>query len=408
MTNDTTAAAQLLRRWMEEHREELVAFTMDLMRIESQTYGESEAIRFLSSAMERYGFDEVRIDDAGNCIGRVGDGPVAILSDAHIDTVEPGDREDWGFDPLDPQIMDDAIHGRGIIDDKGCLCAMVFAARAIKDLGLASGLSFWVSGSISEEDVEGSCVKAMMEQFSDITPEMIIIGEASGNRIVRGHKGRALVRMTVKGKAAHASAAWRGENALIKALPLISGIDAMNDFTEDAFLGNGTIEVTKVVCDTPSLNTIPGSVTVFADRRISCGETKEELIEELRPLLACCDASASIDVEEVTSYTGSKIVQEDYFPSWVIDEDHQVIRAAAAAYRELHAEEPVIGKWDFCTNATYLCGITGIPSVGFGPGDETLCHGTAERLAISELCDAVSMYALTAITYASSKVEEQD
>ncbi len=96
MSYDTTAAAQLLRRWMEEHREELVAFTMDLMRIESQTYGEAEAIRFLSSAMERYGFDEVRIDDAGNCIGRVGEGPVVILSDAHIDTVEPGDRGGLG------------------------------------------------------------------------------------------------------------------------------------------------------------------------------------------------------------------------------------------------------------------------------------------------------------------------
>src|SRR5208283_1604877 len=115
--------------------------------------------------------------------------------------------------------------GRGVIDDKGCLSAMVFAARAIKELGYGDTCTLWVSGSISEEDVEGSCVRAMMEHNSDIRPMFILVGEASEMMIVRGHKGRALVTMVVKGKAAHASAAWKGENALIKALPLIDALD---------------------------------------------------------------------------------------------------------------------------------------------------------------------------------------
>jgi putative selenium metabolism hydrolase len=399
-------AADQLKIWMDAHREELVSFTMDLMRINSVTYHEAEAVAFLASAMKRYGFDEVRIDEAGNCIGRVGSGPTVIVSDAHIDTVECGDPQKWGFNPLDPKIVDDAIMGRGIVDDKGCLCAMVFAARAIKELKLDQDLTYWVSGSISEEDVEGSCVKAMMEQYKDIAPDMIIIGEASGNRIVRGHKGRALIKMTVQGKAAHASSAHRGENALIKALPLIQAIDDMQNFIEDPFLGKGTIEVTKVECDTPSLNTIPGSVTIFADRRLSCGETKNDILEELTPLLALSNATACIDVEEVTTYTGKKIIQEDYFPSWVIDENHPVIRSAVSAYTQLYKKDPVVGRWDFCTNATYLCGITKIPCVGFGPGDETLCHTSAEALSISELCDAVSMYALTTLAFAESNKEE--
>lgn len=401
-TGEMNQLVSQIEEWIAGHEAELVDFVTDLMRIESVTYNESEAVKYLAKKMEEYRFDEVRIDDAGSCIGRVGSGAKVIVADAHIDTVEPGTKEQWGFDPLDPQVVDGVIRGRGIIDDKGCLSAMVFAARAIKELGLDDEVTLWVSGSISEEDVEGSCVRAMMEQFDDIKPDMILVGEPSGNRIIRGHKGRALLKLTVKGKAAHASAAHRGENALIKALPLIDAIDKMNDFTVDEFLGKGSIEVTKVICDTPSLNTIPGAVTIIADRRISCGESEEELIGELEAAASCCGATISIDTEEVTSYTGKTITQRDYFPSWVIEPSHPVITSAVSAFKALYCQEPEIGKWDFCTNATYLCGITGIPSVGFGPGDETLCHGPEESLEISELCKAVGMYALTALQFSRS------
>ena len=403
--NTIETLGDALSSWMRAHQDELVEFVVDLMKIKSTTYHEGEAIQWLKARMEGYGFDEVRIDTAGNCIGRVGNGPVVVMADAHIDTVDPGDSADWGFDPLQPKIVDGKIHGRGIVDDKGCLGALVFAARAIQEAGLESQLTFWVSGSISEEDVEGSCVRAMMEEFSDIKPHMILVAESSDNHIIHGHKGRALLRMEVKGKAAHASAAWRGENALINAIPLMQGIDAMNDLPEDAVLGKGSIEVTNITCDSPSLNTIPGKVTLVADRRISCGESKEQLVQELQPLLDLCGADARIDVETVTTYTGCTIVQEDYFPSWVIPEDHPVIASAKQAFTAVTKEVPVVTTWDFCTNATYLCGITGIPCVGYGPGDESLCHSTSEELSIDELVTAAAVYATIAVAYAMNTLK---
>jgi putative selenium metabolism hydrolase len=241
----------------------------------------------------------------------------------------------------------------------------------------------------------------MMELNPRIKPEALIVAESSDMEIIRGHKGRALIRMEVNGKAAHASAAWRGENALIKAIPLIQAIDRHECTREDPFLGRGSIEVTKVECDTPSLNTIPGKVTIIADRRISCGESAEELIEELKPYLELSKASASIDIETITTYKGYKIAQVDYFPSWVVEESHPIIRAAAGAYEEIFDKKPVVTKWDFCTNATYLSGITGIPCVGFGPGDHSLCHSTEEVLPIDELVQSAEVYAMIALNYAA-------
>lgn len=396
---DLKELAQKISEYVEKEQNNIVEFLKDFIAIESVTYNEGQAVKFLAHKMQEFGYDEVRIDPVGNVLGRIGSGKTVLLYDAHIDTVEPGDPADWGFNPLEAQVKDGLVHGRGAVDDKGCLAGITYAGKAIKELGLEGDFTLWVSGSISEEDVEGSCVQAMMEENKDINPDFILVAEPSNMNLIRGHKGRALIKITVPGKAAHASAAWRGENALIKALPIIEGIDKHNDFVEDPFLGKGTIEVTKVDCKTPSLNTIPGEVTVICDRRISCGETIQDLLDEVGTYVSKVPgAKAEIDTEKVTTYTGYEITCVDYFPSWVMPEDHKVIVSGKEAYELVFNKEPVVTKWDFCTNATHLCGRTGIPSVGFGPGDSSLCHSTEDKVPIQELIDAVKFYALFPFT----------
>jgi len=391
---DQKIALAAIDSYVSAHADEVVAFLKEFIAIRSVTYEEGAVIEFFAGKLRSFGFDEVRIDAVGNALGRVGNGKTTLLYDAHIDTVEPGNPAVWGMNPLEAQVVDGVLRGRGAVDDKGCLTAAAFAGRAIKELGLETDFTLWVSASISEEDVEGSCVKAMMEESSDIKPDYILVAESSDNRIVRGHKGRALIKIDVPGKCAHASAAWRGENALIKSLPIMDRIDKYNDFVEDPFLGRGTIEVTKIECDTPSLNTIPGGAVITCDRRISCGETIEELLQEIEPMIADVKgASARIDTEHVTTYTGYQMECVDYFPSWVLEQQHPLIQAGVAAYRGMFEREPVVGRWDFCTNATHLCGRMGIPAIGYGPGDSSLCHSTDDKVPVAELLDAIRFYA---------------
>ena len=164
MSGNLDEKLQMISAYVDGKRDEIVQFLLEFISINSVTYNEGEAIRFLASKMREFGFDEVRVDPAGNCVGRVGHGRCVLLYDAHADTVEIGDPADWGMeDPLKAEIVDDVIRGRGAVDDKGCLTGITFAGRAIKELGLEDDFTLWVSGSISEEDVEGSCVKAMME-----------------------------------------------------------------------------------------------------------------------------------------------------------------------------------------------------------------------------------------------------
>ena len=385
--------------YLDGKKDEMVQFLQEFVSIKSVTYEEKEAVEFLANKMKEFGYDEVRIDDVGNVLGRVGSGPKVILYDSHIDTVELGDETAWKHDPLGGEIEDGKIYGRGTTDDKGPLAAITWAGRALKELGLVKDFTMWVSGSLSEEDVEGSAVEEMMKVNSDIKPDFVVVGEASEMQVIRGHKGRALIKITVPGKAAHASVAHTGDNALIKALPIIEGIDQMNDLGEDEFLGKGTIEVTKVDCKTPSLNTIPGEAVVYADRRITCSETREELIAELQPLLdKVPGATAVIDTEHYDTWKGYHVEAEDYFPSWIMPEDHPVIKAGLEAYELTFGKETKPGIWPFCTNATALCGRQGIPSVGFGPSLEDLCHVCEEYIPIDEYVDAAKFYAMIALT----------
>ena len=108
-----------LETYIEAQQEEMVRFLTAFIAKESVTYHEQDAAAFLKGKMEEFGFDEVRVDQVGNVLGRVGSGKTVLLYDAHIDTVEPGDAADWGFDPLSAKIEDGVIHGRGAVDDKG-------------------------------------------------------------------------------------------------------------------------------------------------------------------------------------------------------------------------------------------------------------------------------------------------
>ncbi|MDD2370560.1 MAG: YgeY family selenium metabolism-linked hydrolase [Firmicutes bacterium] len=391
-------------KYLEEKKDEMISFLQEFIRIKSITYEEKEAVEFLAGKMKEYGYDEVRIDKVGNVLGRIGNGPITVMYDAHIDTVELGDISKWEHHPLSADLADGYIWGRGTVDDKGPLAAIVWAGKLLKDLNLQDKITMWVSGSLSEEDVEGSCVDEMMKVNPDIKPDYLVVAEASEMQVMKGNKGRAMIKITVPGVAAHASVGHTGDNALIKALPIIAGIDKLTDLGDDPFLGKGTIEVTNVVCNTPSNNTIPGEVTIFCDRRISCGESKEDLIKEIQPFLDLAPGStASIDMEHFNTWNGYAVAAEDFFPSWLMDEDSKVITAGVEAFEMCFKQKCNVGVWPFSTNATTLCGKHGIPTVGFGPSIEELCHSDKEKISVEEYVDAAKFYALLGLTISNKQ-----
>jgi len=94
-----------------------------------------------------------------------------------------------------------------------------------------------------------------------------------------------------------------------------------------------------------------------------------------------------------TAYTGLKYGMEKYYPTWKMPEDHEIVVTGVKAYEKLFEKKPTIDKWTFSTNGIMTNGVYGIPTIGFGPGNEVLAHAPDEKVAVSDLVVAAAFYA---------------
>jgi len=380
----------------ESYREDLADFLSDLVSIRSFSAGEREVIERIRREMVKVGFDEVIVDGLGNILGRIGNGKKVIAMDAHIDTVEVGNEKLWKVDPFSGEMKDGVIYGRGASDQKAGMAAMVYGAKIMKEEGLTGDFTLYVTGTVMEEDCDGLCWRYIIER-DGIRPDFVVITEPTNLNIYRGHRGRMELQIRTVGRSCHASAPERGVNAIYRMARIIAEIERLNErLKDDPFLGKGTIAVTQIFFKSPSQNAVADECTIQLDRRLTAGETRESVIEELKGAITLAGEEAEI-VElfyDRPSYTGLSFPVEKYFPTWVMEEDSEIVRKTVAAYGEVFGAEPFVDKWTFSTNGIATAGVFSIPTIGFGPANEIYAHSPDDQCPVDHLVRAAAMYAL--------------
>ncbi len=381
-----------IHSYVDAHSREMLDFLRELIAVPSFESQIGAVGEVCATRMRRLGFDEVRFDSMGNVLGRMGSGTKILLFDSHIDTVGIGDRSEWGWDPFEGKEESGVIFGRGACDEKGSTPPMIYAMAALKELGLLGDWTLYYFGNM-EEWCDGIAPHALVEH-EGIRPDFVVIGEPTRLNIYRGHRGRIEISATFKGKSAHAAMPRLGDNPLYRAAPFIEGVEAMlSTLPDHPFVGPGTIAATNVTVNTPSLNAIPAEAEVYLDRRVTLGETAEEVLQQVR-LLPCADtATVSIPMYAEPSYTGFVFPVEKIFPAWALEPNHPFLKAAETAYDAVYHRAPEIGKWEFSTNGIYWMGKAHIPSIGFGPGDEQYAHTVLDQVPATEVYDAARFYA---------------
>ncbi|HMD61606.1 MAG TPA: YgeY family selenium metabolism-linked hydrolase [Opitutaceae bacterium] len=385
-----------IRRRAKEMEADTVRFLCDLVRTQSFSSKERAVIAVIRREMRRIGFDEVRVDGLGNIIGRIGSGPRVIAFDGHVDTVYPGDLSQWGFDPFEPSVENGEVRGRGTVDQKGGVAAMIHAGRVIKELGLNDGFTIYFTGTVMEEDCDGLCWQYILNE-DGIEPELVVITEPTNLNIYRGHRGRMEIRVEVKGRSCHGSAPERGDNAVYKIARIALEIERLNGrLRGDPFLGKGTVTISDVRSSSPSLCAVADEAGIHLDRRLTSGETRESAVAEVRDAAAragCPDAKVFVLNYSEASYTGKVYPTEKYYPTWVLPEDSPYLRSAVDAYAGALGKPPLVDKWTFSTNGVATAGMKGIPTLGLGPGNEAHAHAANEACPVEHLSAAVAFYA---------------
>ena len=397
--------AQLITRKAETDTKNAVRFLSEMVQIQSFDNQEGEAAQRVAQEMKACGFDSVSFDPMGNVVGVMGKGETVIAFDGHIDVVGVGDLSQWDSPPFSGDVHDGRLWGRGSTDQKSGVAAMIYATKNLKELNLLDGLTLLVVASVNEEDCDGMCWQYLYKE-QNLRPEFVVLTEPSDKNIYRGQKGRMALKITTKGISAHGSVPEQGDNAIYKMAPIISDIEKLNTrLPYHAELGWGTITISQIFFSNASSCAVADGCSIVLDRRLTYGETKEQVLDQLQGLESVQKSKASVEVilYDVPTYTGLKYPTECYFPSWITPEDSPCVDSAVQAYRSLFAKEPKVDKWVFSTNGVAISGLFGIPCIGYGPGDASEAHKANESVRIADITDAMAMYMMIPQLYLTSK-----
>ncbi|MEA2608877.1 MAG: acetylornithine deacetylase, partial [Chloroflexota bacterium] len=227
-------------------RDRLVADLRELVRIPSITGSEEAAADWAAAALRDAGLaveeieadpETIRTDPAWPgeemprtslpvVIGRAGrTGGRRLILSGHLDVVPPGDLATWTVDPWAGEVRGGALYGRGACDMKGGVVAIIAAIRALSAVGDLDRLSGEVIVALvpSEEDGGQGTLAAIR---AGATGDLAIITEPSNLDVVVAHAGAITFRLTVPGRAAHASRRREGVSALDKLWVLAGALEA--------------------------------------------------------------------------------------------------------------------------------------------------------------------------------------
>lgn len=213
--------------------------------------------------------------------------------------------------------------------------------------------------------------------------------------------------ITTTGISSHASAPELGVNAIYKMAKILQEIEKLNARLRDhEFLGKGTIAATYIDCKTAALNAVPEQCYIHIDRRLTVGETKDSVVEELQDAVRRVGVEADVAVLKYKnpSYTGLVYSVEKCSSGWFLEEDHITIQSGVETYETLFDEKAgEVERWNFSTNAVSIAGKYGIPCVGFGPAKEEHAHTINEQVRVEQLIQSAAFYAAFPIIYMKQK-----
>lgn len=373
------------------YEEDLLGFIQKSIQTRSYSDEEGNFADLIMGRMRKLDFDEVFLDSTGNVVGKVGNGSKIIHFDSHMDTVEVNDEALWKVPPFSGEIVDGSIWGRGSVDMKSALCASVYATAMAKKLGCLEGKTVYVTGTVCEEYCDGESLSLFYNQYH-VKPDYCIICEPSNNVITLGHKGKAQIRITTQGVAAHGSAPERGGNAVYEMAEIISRVDALNKRLSSAKGSHGTVVLSDISCISDSLNAVPSQCSIYLDRRLDVCESLDQVKKEMEELIKGKNALWEVGTLRHTSWRGSELVYEPMHDPWSIKKDHPLSLALCHAYEVVCGQPPEkYDFWDFGTNAVTPVSM-GVPCIGFGPGEYKLAHMRDEHCPVDQIKNACKIY----------------
>jgi len=334
-------------------------FLTEFLNTYSPTGKENEASKFLFRKMQDFGFD-ARIDQVGNVIGKIGEGRPVIFLCGHIDTVP-------GFIPV--RKVGDEVFGRGAVDAKGPLAAMIMAAREFVGEKLKGTVV--VAGVVDEEGASKG-IKNIIA--SGLEADYAIFGEPSNARnIVIGYKGRLHFIVKVETKISHpASPVARNASEEV--------INAWNRI-KSVLAENGRSKLRSPSCSIMSIKGGLSEAEVEVSIRVPFGVTWREIFDKVNLAVNAVDEEVKCQLELI-----------DAVDPYESNKRSPLIDAFRKAIKDVFEEEAKLLRKTGTGDVNYYGNWLNIgDAVTYGPGDPRLDHTDEERIKVKDYLGAIEV-----------------
>ncbi len=325
--------------------------------------GEGEVARYLAAACGRLGMT-VTLEEVAprrpNVIAVVpGTDPArgrSLMLNGHTDTVGTAGMEA----PFAPAQRQNRLFGRGSVDMKGGLAAMVAAAAALRDADLEPLGDVVFTFVVDEEHLSLGTAAIAATRRADAA----IVTEPTGLQICVAHKGFVWATIRTEGRAAHGSNYETGVDAIAHMGRVLAALERLDREVlpqrTHPLLGRPSVHA-SIIQGGEGLSTYPPSCSLAIERRTLPDETAEGVEAELHAVLASLGRAdplfqASLEV------TGVR-------PGLEVDRGAEIVQALHRAYVDVRGSAPAyVGQGAWFDAA--LLARAGLPTVIFGPSGD--------------------------------------
>jgi len=397
---------------IERMRNEMTETLMELVRVpaiapQSGGDGESKRAEKLVQILETMGFTDIRHVDADDerVPSRKRPNVIAYLNGetkerlwiiTHLDVVPAGEEALWTVTkPFDPLVKDGKIYGRGTEDNLQEMIASIYAAKALKNLGIKPKRTVALCFVADEENGSKFGIQYLIGQHLFEKNDLVVVpdgGNGDGSFIEIAEKSALWLKISTFGKQTHASRPSDGLNANRVGMEFALALDKMlhekyparDDYFEPP---ESTFEPTKKEKNVDAVNIVPGEDFIYFDCRILPRFDVEEVLKEINILIATFEkkTSARITIEVV-----SKTVAPQ--PT---DANAKIVTMLREAVETIRGIKPKVGGIGGGTCAAYFRRV-GIPAVVWSTADE-MAHQPNEYAKIDNMVNDAKIFAQLAM-----------
>ncbi|TAJ99154.1 MAG: ArgE/DapE family deacylase [Chloroflexota bacterium] len=321
-------------------------------------------------------------------VGRLGrSGGRRLLLVGHTDVVPIGDPSTWTVDPWGAEVRDGRLFGRGAVDMKGGCAAILGAVRALVTTGAAGGLDgeLVVAFVPSEEDGGQGMLAAIR---AGVAGDMAVITEPTDLDVVVAHAGAITFRLTVPGRAAHASMRREGVSALDGLMVLVRALEvdeaARNAAETDPLmtaLGLPYPTIVGMVSGGDWASTVMDRIVADGRYGVALGESWRDAEVRLRRVIAEAARTDPFlrDHPPTVELVGGR------FSSARVADDHPLPVSLADAVEATLGRRPRFLGEPYGADMRLLVNEGATPTVIFGPGNVAVAHSADEFVPLDDV-----------------------